>query len=178
MARGPHRLLRKLAVLLACALLLVGPALPAASAAASPGTPAPAHQMGCVLISGRLYVGDPGAGPNPQFVICDLQFRQVHPRSDGVILVLRQARHRTAYSIHKVPAGLHPAGRRPLPWRHHPGPVKIVCALADGHLYLGSTGPAHPRRKATCTLRFFQLTPAADGVTIVLRTATTGPPTR
>ena len=171
MARGLYRLLRKLPVLLAGALLLAGPVLPAAGAAASPGAPVPAHQMGCVLISGHLYIGDPGAGPNPRNVTCDLQFSQVHPRSDGVILVLRQARHRSTYSVLKLPSGLRPAGRELLPWHNHPGPVKIVCALASGRLYLGSTGPAHPRRKAACTVRFFQLTPAADGVTVVLRTA-------
>jgi hypothetical protein len=103
-------------------------------------------------------------------VVCDVGFRQVHPRSDGVILVLRTPRHRSAYSILKPRFGLPPSGRTLLPWRHHRGTATIGCALAGGRLHLGSTGPARPRTKPTCSVRLYQITPAADGVTVVLQT--------
>jgi hypothetical protein len=123
-------------------------------------------RLGCVLISGRLYLGNVGAaGPGPRFVVCDVSFRQVHPRSDGVILVLRTSHHRSAYSILDPRFGLPPSGRTMLPWRRHPGAATIGCALAGGRLHLGSTGPARPRTRTTCSVRLYQMTPAADGVT-------------
>jgi hypothetical protein len=170
MAQGSHRF-GKCAVLLTGVMLLAMPQMLAASAAAAQGSPAPVHRLGCVLISGRLYLGDPGASSHPRFVICNIHFSQVHPRSDGVILVLRQAHHRSTYSILTPHFGVRPFGRALLRWRRHPAPVKITCALAGRRLYLGSTGPARPRKKATCSVRFYQMSPAADGVITVLRTA-------
>jgi hypothetical protein len=66
---------------------------------------------------------------------------------------------------------LPPTGRTLLPWRHHPEAATIGCALAAGRLYLGSAGPARPRTRTTCSVRLYQMTPAADGVTVVLRAA-------
>ena len=166
----PHRFFGKCAVLAGAAMTVL-PGLVLASAAAQASS-VPAHRMGCVLVSGRLYLGDAGAaGPSPRFVVCDVGLRQVHPRSDGVILVLRTPHHRSVYSILKPRFGLQPTGRTPLPWRHHPGAATIGCALAGGRLHLGSTGPAQPRIQARCSVRLYQMTPAADGVTVVLRTA-------
>jgi hypothetical protein len=54
---------------------------------------------------------------------------------------------------------------------HRAGPAKISCVLVGRRLYLGSTGPARPRKKATCSVRFYQMSPAADGVIAVLHTA-------
>jgi hypothetical protein len=85
--------------------------------------------------------------------------------------VLRQAHHRSTYSILTPDFGVRPSGRALLRWRHHPAPAKITCALAGRRLHLGSTGPARPRKKATCSGRFYQMSPAADGVITVLRTA-------
>jgi hypothetical protein len=61
------------------------PLTPVPAAASS----VPAHRMACILISGTLYLGDPGSGPNPRNVTCSVHFAQVHPRSDGVVVVLR-----------------------------------------------------------------------------------------
>ena len=94
----------------------------------------------------------------------------MHPRSDGVIVVLRQARHLSVYSLLKSHFTVPPFGRSRLRWRSHPGPVKIACALAGGRLHLGSTGPRR-RTKETCSMRFYQLSPVADGVVAILRTA-------
>jgi hypothetical protein len=166
----PHRFFGK-RVVLAGAAMTVLPALVLAGAAAQASS-VPAHRLGCVLVSGRLYLGDAGAaGPGARFVVCDVSFRQVHPRSDGVILVLRTPHHRSVYSILKPRFGLPPSRRTLLPWRHHPGAAAIGCALAAGRLYLGSSGPAQPRTRTTCSVRLYQMTPAADGVTVVLRSA-------
>jgi hypothetical protein len=86
------------------------------------------------------------------------RFRQVHPRSDGVILVLRTPHHRSVYSILRPRFGLQPTGRTLLPWRHHPEAATIGGALADGRLYLGSTGPARPRTRTTSSARLDQMT--------------------
>jgi hypothetical protein len=169
MATGLRRFVRGSAVLLAGVTLLAATGLQAASAAATPG-PAPVHRLNCVRVSGHLYLGDPGATTNPAFVVCSIHVRQVHPRSDGVIVVLRQGRHLSVYSLLKAHFTPPPFGRTRLRWRSHPGPVKIACALAGGRLHLGSTGP-RPRTKETCTMRFYQLSPAADGVVAILRTA-------
>jgi hypothetical protein len=167
----PHRFFGRCAVLLAGAAMTVLPGLVLASAAAQASS-VPAHRLDCVLASGRLFLGDAGAaGPGARLVVCDVGFRQVHPRSDGVIVVLRTPHHRSVYSILRPRFGLRPAGRTLLPWRHHPGAATIGCALAGGRLYLGSTGPARPRTRTTCSVRLYQMTPAADGVTVVLRTA-------
>ncbi len=169
MATGLHRFVRGSAVLLAGVTLLAATGLQAASAAATPG-PAPVHRLNCVRVSGHLYLGDPGATTNPAFVVCNIHIRQVHPRSDGVIVVLRQARHLSVYSLLKSHFTPPPFGRTRLRWRSHPGPVKIACALAGGRLHLGSTGP-RPRTKETCSMRFYQLSPDVDGVVAILRTA-------
>lgn len=167
----PYRFFGRCAVLLAGAAMTVLPGLVLANAAAQASS-VPAHRLGCVLIGGRLYLGDAGAaGPGPQFVVCDVGFRQVHPRSDGVILVLNTPHHRSVYSILRLRFGLRPTGRTLLPWRHHPEAATIGCVLAGGRLYLGSTGPARPRIRTTCSVRLYQMTPAADGVTVVLRAA-------
>jgi len=159
------------AVLLAGAAMAALPGLALASAAAQPSS-VPAHRQDCVLASGRLFLGDAGAaGPGARLVVCDVGFRQVHPRSDGVIVVLRTPHHRSMYSILRPRFGLPPSGRMLLPWRHHPGAATIRCALAAGRLSLGSSGPAQPRTRTTCSVRLYQMTPAADGVTVVLRTA-------
>lgn len=170
MAPGSHRFLRGCAVLLAGVALLAATGLQAASAAATQPSRAPVHRLNCVRVSGHLYLGDPGATTNPAFVICSIHVRQVHPRSDGVIVVLRQAGHRSTYSLLKSHFTPPPFGRTLLRWRSHPGPVKIACALAGGRLHLGSTGP-RPRTKETCSMRFYQLSPVADGVIAILRTA-------
>jgi hypothetical protein len=167
----PHRIIGKCAGLLAGAALTVLPGLvlPATAAQASSAS---AHRMGCALLSGRLYLGDVGAaGPGVRLVVCDVSFRQVHPRSDGVILVLHTPHHRSVYSVLTPRFGSPPLGRTLLPWRHHPGAATIGCAWAGGRLQLGSTGPAQPRARARCSVRLYQMTPAADGVTVVLRTA-------
>ena len=143
------------------------PLTPVPAAASS----VPAHRMACILISGTLYLGDPGSGPNPRNVTCSVHFAQVHPRSDGVVVVLRHGNITSASSLRRQPPQLPVFGRDPLPWLHHPGPARIGCALAGGQLYLGSTGPAGPRVKRVCTVRFVQLEPAADGVLAVLSTA-------
>ena len=167
----PYRFFGRCAVLLAGAAMTVLPGLVLANAAAQASSVS-AHRLGCVLIGGRLYLGDAGAaGPGPQFVVCDVGFRQVHPRSDGVILVLNTPHHRSVYSILRLRFGLRPTGRTLLPWRHHPEAATIGCVLAGGRLYLGSTGPARPRTRTTCSVRLYQMTPAADGVTVVLRAA-------
>ena len=169
MATGLRRFVRGSAVLLAGVTLLAATGLQAASAAATPG-PAPVHRLNCVRVSGHLYLGDPGATTNPAFVVCSIHVRQVHPRSDGVIVVLRQGRHLSVYSLLKAHFTPPPFGRTRLRWRSHPGPVKVACALAGGRLHLGSTGP-RPRTKETCTMRFYQESPVADGVVAILRTA-------
>jgi hypothetical protein len=171
MARGSCCLARRCAALLAVASVMAASWLPLVPAAAAQTSPAAGHRLGCVLIGGRLYLGNPGAGPNPRFVTCAIHFDQVHPRSDGVIVVLRHARRTSAYSILRRHLQLPPAGRQLLRWRHHRGPANIACALAGGRLHLGSTGPARPRKKLTCSVRFYQLAPAADGVIVVLRAA-------
>ncbi len=138
--------------------------LPSAAAAQSHGTAK--HRLDCVLVSGRLYLGSPGAGSNPKFVTCGIHFDQVKPHSDGVIVVLQSGRHRSTYSIlelHLPP----PSSRYSIRWLHHRKPAIIGCALAGGKLYLGAMGPAR-HRKVTCSVRFYQLVPAADGVTVVL----------
>lgn len=167
----PYRVFGKCAVLLAGAALTVLPGLVLANAAAQASS-VPTRRLGCVLLGGRLYLGDAGAaGPDPRLVVCDVSFRQVHPRSDGVILVLRTPHHKSVYSILRPRFGLPPSGRTLLPWRHHPGAATIGCALAGGRLQLGSTGLARPRTRTTCSVRLYQMSPAADGVTVVLRTA-------
>ena len=75
---------------------------PAATASVSS---AAAHQVHCVLIGGRLYLGSPGAGTNPEPVICAIHFDQVRPRSDGVIVVLQHARQTSTYSILRMRLG-------------------------------------------------------------------------
>lgn len=140
---------------------------PAATAQASSTAP---HRVDCVLAGGRLYLGSPGAVTNPKFVTCAVRFYQVRPRSDGVIVALQYARHTSTYSILKF--RLIPIfGRFPIRWLHHPGPAKLGCALSGGQLYLGSTGPSHPRKKVTCSVSLYQLAPAADGVIAVLTEA-------
>ena len=110
MATGLHRFVQGSAVLLAGVTLLAATGLQAASAAASPA-PAPVHRLNCVRVSGHLYLGDPGATTNPAFVVCNIHVRQVHPRSDGVIVVLRQARHLSVYSLLKSHFTVPPFGR-------------------------------------------------------------------
>lgn len=156
-------------------LLLIGAASAAAvlvwlaPAASAQATAAPPHRLHCVLIQGRLYLGSPGAGSNPKFVTCAIHFDQVLPRSDGVIVVLHHAPQRSTYSILKTHFFTPPAGRYRIRWLHHPGSAKIGCVLSHGRLYLGSSAPAGPRRHVTCSVAFYQLEPAADGVTAVLR---------
>jgi hypothetical protein len=50
-------------------------------------------------------------------------------------------------------------------------PHQVHCALADGHLYLGSAGAARHHRTVTCAIRLYQLSPDADGVIITLARA-------
>lgn len=151
---------------LAAVLLLV---LPSAGTAGASGT-AP-HRLPCVLIRGRLYLGSPGAGTNPQFVTCAIRLDQVRPLSDGVILVLQYARRTSTYSILRIRLPVPPSGRFPIPWLHHRGPVEVGCALSGGRLYLGRTGPSRPRRIVICSISFYQLVPSTDGVLAVLRQA-------
>src|SRR5258708_15729495 len=54
---------------------------------------------------------------------------------------------------------------------------RVHCVLAGGHLYLGSAGAAQHRRTVTCTIRFYQLIPHADGVIVTLHAASHTPPT-
>jgi hypothetical protein len=176
MAKVRVRFGRRSAVLLAgaaaaaCGLPLTPlPAAAAPPAAAQP--PVAAHRMNCILISGTLYLGDPGSGPNPRNVTCGVHFAQVHPRSDGVVVVLRHGTITSLSSLRRQPPQTPVFGREPLRWLNHPGPARIGCALAGGLLHLGSTGPARPRAKRVCTVRFVQLEPAADGVLAVLSTA-------
>lgn len=154
--------------LLAVAGMSAALALVPGSAALAQGDVAVSHRIGCVLIKGHLYLGSPGAGSHAKFVICAIQFDQVRPRSDGIIVVLRQARHRSAYSILPPRLPVRPVGRSQLRWRHHPGSATIRCALAGGRLYLGSAGPRRRRRAVACSVRFYQLAPSADGVVVVL----------
>ena len=46
---------------------------------------------------------------------------------------------------------------------------QVHCALISGHLYLGSAGAGTARRTVSCSVRFFQLVPHADGVIVALR---------
>jgi hypothetical protein len=127
------------------------------------------HRLDCVLISGRLYLGNPGAGSNPKFVTCAIHFDQVKPHSDGVIVVLQDGHRKSTYSIlrlHLPPQ----SSRLSIGWLHHRQPVSVGCALAAGRLYLGATGPAR-HKNVICSVRFYQLAPASDGVTVVLRHA-------
>jgi hypothetical protein len=115
-ARPSGRLgLRCLAHLLAAAVALACMAWLAPAAAHAAATAK--HQIECVLISGRLYLGSPGAGPNPKFVTCDIRFEQVKPHSDGVIVVLRSGRHGSTYSILKLHLP-QPSSRYLLRWLH------------------------------------------------------------
>ena len=161
--RPSAAMLTSVAAAAACAL----PLAPVSAAASQ----VLAHRMNCILISGTLYLGDPGSGPDPRNVICSIHFAQVHPRSDGIVVVLRQGNITSSFSLRRQPPQLPVFGRQPLPWLHHPGPARVGCALAGGQLHLGSTGPAAPRTKRVCTVRFVQLEPAADGVLAVLSTA-------
>ena len=45
------------------------------------------------------FSADRTGSSNPKFVTCAIHFDQVKPRSDGVIVVLRHAGHRSTYSI-------------------------------------------------------------------------------
>ena len=68
----PHRFFGRCAVLLAGAAMTVLPGLVLANAAAQASS-VPAHRLGCVLIGGRLYLGDAGAaGPGLRLVVCDV----------------------------------------------------------------------------------------------------------
>jgi hypothetical protein len=145
MAQTSHRFGVRCAALLVAAAGMVAGVLPLTPAAAAQSGRAVRHQ-----------------------VRCGIHFDQLRPRSDGVIVILRSGKHSSRYSIRKLPASLQGADRDLIPWRHHPGPAKLGCALAAGRLYLGSAGPSHPRRKVSCTVRIYQLSPDADGVVVVL----------
>lgn len=82
--------------------------------------------------------------------------------------MLQNAGRSSTFSILRPHLSLRPFGRDLIPWRNHLEPVQISCALTYGRLYLGSTGPAQPRQRVTCTVRFYQLSPDADGVVAVL----------
>jgi hypothetical protein len=167
MAQTSRRFGVRCTALLVAAAGMVAGILPLTPAAAQSGH-AVRHQVRCELLDGRLYLGDPGAGGPAKFPTCSIHFDQLRPRSDGVIVILRSGKHSSRYSIRKLPASLQGADRDLIPWRHHPGAAKLGCALAAGRLYLGSAGPSHPRRKASCTVRIYQLSPDADGVVVVL----------
>lgn len=122
-----------------------------------------------MLIDGRLYLGSPGAGPNPRFVVCGVQFEQVIPRSDGVIVVFTYRHRRSSYSILNTALPVPLDGRQLLGWRHRRGPATVWCSRVGRRLYLGDDGPARHRVRVTCSVRFYQLSPDADGVQVVLR---------
>ena len=64
------------------------------------------------------------------------------------------------------------AGPAALAAEQHSSPRhRVHCVLADGHLFLGSAGAVHPRRTVTCSVRFYQLIPHADGVIVALKEA-------
>lgn len=155
-----------------CAALLSGLAVLAAvivpfapAALAQSGRPV-RHQLSCQLVGSQLYLGNPGAVGRPKIVTCGIHFDRLRPRSDGVIVVLRYRKHSSHYSILKLPSSLRHAGRFLISWRHHPGPAQLSCNLAGSRLSLGST--TQPHQKVTCSVRFYQLNPAVDGVAAVL----------
>ncbi len=142
----------------------------APSASATDHTTA-SHRLGCVLIDRRLYLGSPGAASHRNFVTCTVNFDQVKPRSDGFIMVLKEAGHKSAYSIVAPHLPVRPTAYHPIRWRHHSGPAELRCIPSGRRLYLGSTGPARPRKKVNCSVHFYQLGPSADGVVVILKAA-------
>ncbi len=167
MHRRPGRWLRP--VLAAGSLL--GIAVSGSAAADATPLSVPPHKVHCVLTGGHLYLGSAGAARSRQIVTCAISFYQLSPDADGVIVVLKTARHHNSYSVVRKHLATPPTGRALIPWLDHPRPAELHCALIDGHLYLGSAGAGTSRRTVTCTVRFYQLTPHADGVIVSLRTA-------
>jgi hypothetical protein len=157
------------------ALAAAGLVLIAATGTATAGTAqrnaAPVHRVHCVLAAGHLYLGSAGATQHRRTVTCTIRFYQLTPNADGVIVALHGAGHHTSYSVAISHLSLPPTGRATIAWLTHPGPAKLHCALIRHHLYLGSAGAGTPRRTVTCTIRFYQLTPHADGVIVNLQAA-------
>jgi hypothetical protein len=144
---------------------VIAPVTPAAAAQRGRSVP---HQLSCQLVDGQLYLGNPGAVGRPDIVTCGIHFDQLRPRNDGVIVILRYRQHSTKYSVLSLPPSLRHAGRFLIGWRHHPGPAQLTCVLAGGRLSMGSGDLSRPHQKVTCTVRFYQLNPAVDGVAAVL----------
>lgn len=159
----------KLGILLATGFLSVIAASGSAVAAAAPGSSSP-HDVHCVLAGHHLYLGSTGAASHRRTVTCAISFYQLSPDADGVV-TLRTARHRNSYSVILEHLQASPTGQTLIRWLQHPRPAELHCALIDGHLYLGSAGAGSSRRTVTCTVRFYQLSPHADGVIVTLRTA-------
>lgn len=150
---------------------LSGVAVTAPAAAAATPRSVPPHNLHCVLTGGHLYLGSAGAARSRRTVTCAISFYQLSPDADGVVVVLRTARHHNSYSAVLKHLATPPTGRTLIPWLHHPRPAELHCALIGGHLYLGSAGAGTTRRTVTCAVRFYQLIPHADGVIVILRTA-------
>jgi hypothetical protein len=160
----------KLVIPLATGFLSVVAVSGSAAAAAAPGSSSP-HDVHCVLAHHHLYLGGAGAASHRRTVNCAISFYQLSPDADGVVVTLRTASHRNSYSVILEHLQAPPTGQTFLRWLQHPGPAELRCALIDGHLYLGSAGAGSSRRTVTCTVRFYQLIPHADGVIVTLRTA-------
>jgi len=161
---------RRLAMLLTAATLALSATAGPAAATAQPNSLAK-HQVHCALIRGHLYLGSAGAGSTRRTVTCSVRFFQLIPHADGVIVALKGTRHHSSYSVVIKHLSVPPTGRTAIAWLHHPGPAKLHCALIRGHMYLGSTGTGSTRRTVTCSVRFFQLIPHADGVIVALKAA-------
>jgi hypothetical protein len=161
---------RRLAMLLTVGTLALGAAAGPAAASAQLNS-LTSHQVHCTLIRGHLYLGSAGAGSPRRTVTCSVRFFQLIPHADGVIVALKKARHHSSYSVRIKHLSVPPTGRTAIPWLRHPAPAKLHCALIRGHLYLGSAGAGSPRRTVTCSVRFFQLIPHADGVIVALKGA-------
>jgi hypothetical protein len=164
------RFSRRLAMLLIAGTLALSAAADPAAASAQPNS-LPRHQVHCVLADGHLFLGSAGAVHPRRTVTCSVHFYQLIPHADGVIVALNGARHHSSYSVIIKHLAVPPTGRTAIPWLNHPAPAKLHCALVRGHLYLGSAGAGSPRRTVTCSVRFYQLIPHADGVIVALKGA-------
>jgi hypothetical protein len=164
------RLSRNPAMLLAAGILAFSSAVGPAALGAEQHS-ASRHRVHCVLAEGHLFLGSAGAAHPRRTVTCSVRFYQLIPHADGVIVALKGARHHSSYSVVIKNLTSPPTGRTTIPWLHHRAPAKLHCALVRGHLYLGTAGAGSPRRTVTCSVRFYQLIPHAEGVIVALKQA-------